>query len=296
MVPKDGSAKDVKDRRKLLTLPPDAFACEMMLVETEVQQPVLLLIWVALYTALADDLPRYDRPTVILGKIYALRAVTTLGRYRGCLDRTLAGSSPARQRSQPQALEIGRLGTLPGQAASARVPTKGTHNLSTYVAQEEAIAVVYDVYCILQVLLLTLIWVAAYAAIAEAFLRRCVPIDIHYEFNLATEPNINPLNRFHDTLADNTPSYIVGGHSYLAPKDAKPGSPPGRWLKTRLIGETAADTTTLAFGDSDIYFVAFTNASNHWNRMPGYDTMFPMVGICPRVLVRARKNSCGRRV
>jgi hypothetical protein len=41
-----------------------------------------------------------------------------------CLDRDLAGSLPARQPSQPQALEIGRLGALPAPGSSAQAPSK----------------------------------------------------------------------------------------------------------------------------------------------------------------------------
>jgi len=43
---------------------------------------------------------------------------------KACLDRDLAGSLPARQPSQPQALEIGRLGALPAPGSFAQAPSK----------------------------------------------------------------------------------------------------------------------------------------------------------------------------
>ena len=45
-----------------------------------------------------------------------------------CLDRDLAGSLPARQPSQPQALKIGRMGALPAPGSSAQAPSKQPPN------------------------------------------------------------------------------------------------------------------------------------------------------------------------
>ncbi|OEL38928.1 ABC transporter F family member 1 [Dichanthelium oligosanthes] len=81
------------------------------------------------------------------------------------------------------------------------------------------------------------------------------------------------LQRLREILKDNRPRLTVAGHSYLAPKVAQPGSPPGRWIKVHLA---AGDhRTTLAFGDGDIYLLAFANITRHWNCFPGYETLFP---------------------
>lgn len=104
---------------------------------------------------------------------------------------------------------------------------------------------------------------------------RYEPIDVDIHFNLRTQPIEVLLQQMRQHLIANMPRITTAGHPYLAPKDAAPGSPPGRWLKVHLVGETDNDRTTLAFSDGDLYLLAFTNAAGHWYAIPGYDTLFP---------------------
>ncbi|XP_062213659.1 uncharacterized protein LOC133914599 [Phragmites australis] len=119
---------------------------------------------------------------------------------------------------------------------------------------------------------LLLVLIAECACVAEP---RYEPDDVHLYFKLSTQQRNELYEPLRRELVDNKPRMVVAGHVYLAPKDARPRSPPARWIKLHLVGETDEDRCTLAFGDSDIYLLAFQNKTEDWNAFPGYDTLFP---------------------
>ena len=103
--------------------------------------------------------------------------------------------------------------------------------------------------------------------------------DVDISLNVDKQPMEDLLQHMRAILSDNKPQLYVGGHPYLPPKDAAPGSPPCRWINVHLT--TGGHRTTLAFADSNIYPVAFKNRTNHWNCFPGYNTLFPDCTVLP---------------
>lgn len=59
--------------------------------------------------------------------------------------------------------------------------------------------------------------------------------DVLLSWNLQEEPIDPVLQRMRTILVDNKPKLTLVGRPVLAPKDAAPGSPPGRWVKVTVI-------------------------------------------------------------
>ncbi|KAF8681838.1 hypothetical protein HU200_045280 [Digitaria exilis] len=109
-----------------------------------------------------------------------------------------------------------------------------------------------------------------------------VPVDVTTEeFFLTERPHDEIFAALYAIAIDVIPILEVRGHHFLGVKDVErldlggDGSPPSRWIKLRLRGETDEDRVTLCFPDTDLYLVAFMNNEGTWHCFRGYENMFP---------------------
>lgn len=107
---------------------------------------------------------------------------------------------------------------------------------------------------------------------------RYEPVEVMLdEFDFYNTHSYDPLyGIFFDVLNSTVPRFAYAGHVYLGIKDCVPyGSPPARWIKLPVRGETEQDRATLAFSDNDLYLRAFQNNEGTWHVFKGYEHMFP---------------------
>lgn len=100
------------------------------------------------------------------------------------------------------------------------------------------------------------------------------------EFNTFTHPYDEVFAVFHQVASKAEPILKCRGKYFLGAKDlfstiSGGESPPARWIKLPLRGETAEDRCTLAFSDSDLSLIAFKNNQDKWHTFKGYENMFP---------------------
>jgi hypothetical protein len=129
-------------------------------------------------------------------------------------------------------------------------------------------------------ILLTMVWVQLLPTLVQSgYLREEVTTQV---FHLNTDTHADILSVVHQTaIAAAYPKLECRGHRFLGAKDYEAlkyggdGSPPGRWIRVPLRGETEDDRATIILSDSDLYLLAFENNEDTCYVFRGYENLFP---------------------
>lgn len=128
-------------------------------------------------------------------------------------------------------------------------------------------------------ILLVMVWILSLPTLVQSgYLREEVTTE---EFNLNIHTHADIFGVVHQTaIAAAYPKLECKGHRYLGAKDYEllkkgDGSPPGRWIRVPLRGETEEDKATIILSDSDLYLLAFENNEGTCYVFRGYEHLFP---------------------